>query len=112
MPWKMDHASVATQTWVTQSGHKRQRVRLRCDLTPDHEGGAPGLAFGVVPHDGPGVVGGRQLGRAPHYADVSAVTESLLRSTSQTLTGKEKRCSNVNNQSPLLLYFVHNEHFI
>ena len=88
----MDHASVATQTWVTQRSHKLQNipplVRLRCDLTPDYEGGEPGLAVGVAPHDGPGVVSGRQLGRAPHYADVSAVTESLLRSTSQALTRK------------------------
>ena len=65
-------------------------MRLRCYLAPDHEWGEPGLAVGVSPHDGPGVVSDWQLGRAPHYADISAVTESLLRSTSQALRMKTK----------------------
>ena len=65
-------------------------MRLICHLAPDHEWGEPGLAVGVTPHDGPRIVSSGQLGRAPHYADVSAVTESLLRSTSQALRMKTK----------------------
>ena len=98
----MDHASVATHTWVTKSGHKWQNI-LRCHLTPDHEGGEPGLAGGVISHDGPGVVSGWQLGRAPHDADVSAVTESLLRSTPQALTRKQKHLNNIYKVKILLL---------